>query len=114
MNRIPVSVPALGDVRFLSCEAKTDPEGKPVLRDGVPVQRVSVLIAPPDGKREVIDVNLVQPDPVAGPEYGKAKIMNLVARPWVIDGRDGISFSADAITVVGAPVVTLNSNNDNK
>lgn len=111
MNRIPVSVPALGDVRFLGCEARTDNEGKPVLRDGVPVQRVSVLVAPPDGRREVIDVNVTQAEPINGPEYGKAKIMNLTARPWVIDGRDGVSFSADAITVVGAlPPI----GNDNK
>lgn len=113
MNRIPVSVVALGDIRFLSCEAKTDNEGKPVLRDGVPVQRVSILVAPPDGKREVIDVNVTQEQPVTGPEYGKAKILNLIARPWVIDGRDGISFSADNITVVGAPMPPL-GNNDNK
>ena len=112
MNRIPVSVPALGDVRYLGCEARTDGEGKPVLRDGVPVQRVSVLVAPPDGKREVIDVNVTQPEPVRGQEYGKAKIMNLFARPWSIDGRDGVSFSADSIMVVGAlPPI---GNNDGK
>lgn len=113
MNRIPVSVPALGDVRFLGCETRTDNEGKPVLRDGVPVQRASILIAPPGGKREVIDVNLVQAEPVRGPEYGKAKVLNLVARPWSIDGRDGVSFSADNITVVGG-MPAPQPGNDNK
>lgn len=113
MNRIPVSVPALGDVRFLGCEAKTDNEGQPILRDGVPVQRVSILVAPPDGRREVIDVNVVQPEPVRGQEYGKAKITGLTARPWVIDGRDGVSFSADSITVIGG-MPTPPIGNDNK
>lgn len=101
MNRIPVDIVQLGDVRFLGAQTRTDPEGKPVLRDGVPVQRVSILVAPPEGRREVIEVNVVRVEPIRGTEYAKARLANLTARPWSIDGRDGVSFSADDVTVIG-------------
>lgn len=103
MNRIPVDVSQLGDLRFLSAQPRTDQEGKPILRDGIPMQRVSVLTATADGRHEVIDINIAKLDPIRGPELGKAHIVNLTARPWAIDGRDGVSFSADDIIVTGQP-----------
>lgn len=103
MNRIPVDIAQLGDVRFLGAQTRTDPEGKTVLRDGVPVQRVSILVAPPEGRREVLEINVARVEPVRGAEYAKTRLANLTARPWNIDGRDGISFSADDITVIGQP-----------
>ena len=30
--------------------------------------------------------------------------MNLIARPWSIDGRDGVSFSADDIQPLSSPI----------
>lgn len=103
MNRIPVDCAALGDMRFLAGEARMDQDGKPVLRDGVPVQRVSVLVRPADGRQEVIEINVTRVEPVRMGDLARVRIMNLTARPWVIDGRDGISWNADDVTPLGGP-----------
>lgn len=104
MNRIPVDASALGDIRFVSTEPRTDREGKPVLRDGTPVQRASILVRPDDGKSEVIAVDVVRALPFTLGELARVRVMNLIARPWSIDGRDGVSFSADDIQPLSSPI----------
>lgn len=103
MNRIPVDTPALGDTRFLSSEPKLDGDGNAVIRDKVPVQVVSVLIKPLTGKREVIEVNVPSKEPPRGQEYAKIRLMNLTARPWAVDGRNGITFNADEVNILPLP-----------
>jgi hypothetical protein len=63
----------------------------------VPVQRVNVLLMPTDGKPEVIPIDVVQIEPVRIGENAKIRIANLTARPWAMNGRDGVSFAADSI-----------------
>lgn len=103
MNRIPVDLAQLGDPRFLGAQPRTDQEGKPIVRDGIPVQRVSVLVGTPDGRHEVLDINVAKAEPIRGQELARVRITGLAARPWAIDGRDGVSFSADDVLVLGQP-----------
>lgn len=98
-----MNLSALGDLRFLGAQQRTDQDGKPVVRDGVAIQRVSVLIGAPDARREVIDINVAKNEPIRGQELAHVRIIGLTARPWAIDGRDGVSFSADDVAVIGQP-----------
>jgi hypothetical protein len=97
MNRIPVDVPALGELHFVSSETRKDGEGKTILRDGVPVQRVNVLIMPADGRPEVLPVDVTQIEPFRLGENARIRIAKLTAHPWKVNGRDGVSFAAESI-----------------
>lgn len=103
MRRIPVDVPALGDMRFIQSETRTDPEGKPVLRDGVKVQRVSVLAKPRGERPEVLEISVRQDEPIRMNDNEKIRVDNLTAMPWNTDGRSGIAFNADSIKPLNAP-----------
>ena len=103
MRRIPVDVPALGDVRFVQAETRTDEDGKPLLRGNVHVQRASVLVKPRNDKPEVIEVNVVQDDPIRLGDNEKIRVENLTVMLWQNEGRAGLSYNADAITSLNAP-----------
>ena len=87
-------------MRFLQSETRTDQEGKPLLRDGVPVQRVSLLVRPAGGKPEVIEVNVARIEPVRLAENCRVAVRDLTVSQWSVDGRAGVSYAAGAIEPV--------------
>lgn len=72
MRRIPVDVPALGDIRFVQAEQQRNQQGEPVLRDGVPVQVASLLIKPKNERPEVLQVKVVRAEPLRVDENARA------------------------------------------
>lgn len=103
MRRIPVDVAALGDIRFVEAEPQTDREGKPVLRDGVPIQLVSLLIKPKGERPEVLQVKVARVDPVRMDDNVRVRIADLTATPWTRDSMSGVSYQASDITPLGGP-----------
>lgn len=101
MRRIPVDAAALGDIRFVQAEARKDREGNPVLRDGVQVQRVSLLVRPKDERPEVLDVDVVRADPVHMMENVRVRLGDLTCTPWTVEGRSGMTFRAASIDPLG-------------
>lgn len=101
MRYIPVDINALGAVTFVAAEPRMDGEGHPVLRDGVPVHRVSLLIRPTGGRPEVLDVNLTRVEPVHMMDGQRVRLSGLTASPWERNGRSGVSYTADAIDPIG-------------
>ena len=81
----------------MQSEARVDPEGKPVLRDGLPVQRVSLLVRPAGERPEVIDINVAQIEPIHYPDNARVRPVGLTCSQWSIEGRSGTSYSAERI-----------------
>ena len=103
MRRIPVDPARLGEPRFVQSETRTDNEGKTVLRDGVPVQRVSVLVKPADERPEVLEVSVPRTEPFKFNDNEKVRFDNLRAMPWSTEGRSGVSYSADDVRPANNP-----------
>lgn len=101
MRRIPVDPGALGDARYVQSTTRTTPDGAIVMRDGIPVQRVSVLVKPKDDKPEVIEINVANMTPITMDDNAKVRIEDLTALPWANEGRSGISWNAKAISQIG-------------
>ncbi|MBS6716924.1 MAG: hypothetical protein KH250_06625 [Bifidobacterium longum] len=101
MRRIPVDQGALGDMRYIQSETRTTPDGAIVMRDGLPVQRVSVLVKPKGDKPEVLEINVPSATPIVLDDNAKVRIDDLTAMPWSTDGRSGISWSAAGINQIG-------------
>lgn len=75
-------------------------------RDGEQIYNVSCIIPPTEdgGKLETLEVRV----PASGVAkqmlpYTPIKFERLVARFWSIDGRSGISYSADSVKPVSPP-----------
>lgn len=103
MRRIPVDTAPLGEMRFVQSETRTDNEGKVLLRDGVKVQRVSVLVKPRNERPEVIDVNITQDEPIHFGDNEKVWFENLTVMMWQTDGRAGVTYNADHVKSQNAP-----------
>lgn len=103
MRRIPVDENRLGNPRFVQSEPRTDGEGKPVLRDGVPVQRVSVLIKPDGERPDVLEVSVPHIEPFRFADNEKVRFDNLRAMPWNAEGRSGVAYSADDVRPASMP-----------
>lgn len=101
MRRIPVDMAALGEARFVQAETRVDREGRPVLRDGVPVQRVSLLVRPKGERPEVLDVDVARVEPVRMAENTRVRLGDLTCTPWAVEGRSGVTYRAVSIDPLG-------------
>ena len=112
MQNLPIDTDRLSvPVVVMAPELKTDPETGEVKndRDGNPVWRVGVAVAMLGRRKaDVIDVSTpVKPEGVA---IGTpVRLVNLVARTWDMNGRFGVSFSADGVTPAVSPAASLNT-----
>jgi hypothetical protein len=105
MKSIPVS-DTVATMYLGSAPAMRD--GIPIIIDGVPMTTVSVLAVPPGHKPDTIEVRvptsavpLTQLMP-----YTPCRLPGLVARPWSMSGRSGVSYSATAAEPVAQPAAT--------
>ena len=75
-------------------------DGEPVVRDGIPITNVSVLLPPKEGQKpETFEVRVPSPHVPKGlVPFTQVAFTELVGRPWAIDGRSGVSFSASAVS----------------
>jgi len=77
-------------------------DGVPVTnREGTPLMNVSCIIPPlaEGAKLDTLEVRVPAPGVAKQiPPYSPVKFVGLVARAWSVDGRSGVSFSADSVT----------------
>lgn len=66
-------------------------------RDGEPMYEVQVVGLSDDGESGLLTVRLVGPQPAKVAEGTPVAIAGLVAVPWEIDGRSGISYRAERL-----------------
>ena len=101
MRSIPIDTTGMTFTVIAVVEA-TDADGRQRMNaDRVPLWTVQALVQH-DGRPEVIEVRIpsaAQPRP---PVMGGASFVGLRATPWSIEGRSGVSFSAQAVNA--APV----------
>lgn len=98
MQLIPVD-PALNLV-FLAAVPHTRDGAAVTNRDGQPLVNVSCLIPPTQdgGKADTVEVRVAAPAvPKQLQPYSPIQFERLIARAWSVDGRSGISFSAEAV-----------------
>lgn len=105
MKRIPVDMSRLAGAICVSApEAKADPQTGEIRTDRATGQSiylvgVSVKLVG-ERKAYVLDVQ-VPGEPVGVTEGAPVRLYDLVAVPWEVDGRNGLSYRASAITAVG-------------
>ena len=102
MKRIPVDVSRLAGALCVSApEVKADPATGEVRTDkasGQPVYLVGVSVKlAGERKAYVLDVQ-VPGEPVGVTEGSPVRLFDLVAVPWEVDGRSGLSYRASAVT----------------
>lgn len=107
MRTIPIDISALGDLVAVDVVAKMTRveqgdswvEG-PQKRDtatGQPVWEVSVLVKE-DGSRPELEQVAVPSAQQPVLPFGPCRFENLVARPWLFNGRAGTALSAASVT----------------
>ena len=105
MRVIPVDTARVGRFQFVAANPKTDQDGEQMVTDfGVPRWMVQVLLTPlpTDGfqpKATLVEVNISDIDAPAPPPLTEVDFFNLTARPWSMNGRSGISLSADEVVL---------------
>lgn len=104
MNRIPVELDRLGAVHGLAVNPANGQDGTQRRdRDERPLFKVQVLVTPPpsaDGfqpKPSVEEVTVAAAGPLPSPMV-EVSFEGLTARQWEMNGRSGISLSADSVS----------------
>jgi hypothetical protein len=102
MKRIPVDMNRLTGALCVSApEVKADPETGAIRTDratGQPVYLVGVSVKL-SGERKAYVLDVAVPgEPVGVTEGAPVRLFDLVAVPWEVDGRSGISYRASAVT----------------
>lgn len=102
MNRIPVDQSALTFHVVSVGPHLDDNKQQKVTDEGVPVWSIQCLHMPeqvgdyvPKGQVEAVRVP-ARTEPKVD-KFSEVKFVNLVARPWSMNGRSGVSLSADAV-----------------
>jgi hypothetical protein len=104
LKNLPLDAGKLGAALCVGVEQKTDNTGAVKADpDGVPLWVVSVAVRPEGRKGALIEVS-VAGEPVGLVVGGYVQLHNPEAFWWEIAGRAGLSFRADRITPVPAPV----------
>jgi len=106
MKRIPVDTSRLTGALCVSApEVKADPVTGEIRMDkatGQPVYLVAVAVKlTGERKAYVLDVQ-VPGEPVGVVEGAPVRLFDLVAVPWEVEGRTGLSFRASAVTAAGS------------
>lgn len=109
MQRIPVDMGRLENLLCMSGpEARVNPETGEVRTDrrtGLPTFVVGVAVKVAGSRKAyVLDVQ-VSGEPVGVVEGAPVRVFDLEAVPWEIDGRNGVSYQASAVTAVTAVTV---------
>jgi hypothetical protein len=105
LKNLPLDVGKLGAALCVSVEPKTDAITG-VARadtDGVPLWVVSVAVRPEGRKGALIEVS-VSGEPKGLLVGGHVALHNLEAFWWEMNGRAGLTFRADSITPMLAPL----------
>jgi hypothetical protein len=93
---IPIDTSRLTIVIGGDVKPATNQDGTPrTTREGKPLVNVPVIVMA-DGGTETMTVRLPGPVPSL-PVLTKVAFVGLVAKPWALDGRSGVSFQADGI-----------------
>lgn len=97
MRTIPVDCSKLTLLVAGAIQPATTQDGSP-RRDGAgrPLFTVPVIVMVEGGNADTLTVRVAGPVPQV-PPLTPVKFSNLVARPWAMDGRSGVSYSADGI-----------------
>lgn len=97
MKSIPVDTSVVQFVAIEVVAAERDGEQVTERDTKVPGWKVQALAMMAGAKPEVIEVRIYAPTaPVVTP-YAPCEFGNLVGRPWLMDGRAGVSFSAQNV-----------------
>lgn len=100
MRRIPVDT---SKTRFLAggeSRPQTDEAGSPRLDgDGRPLISFPIVALTEGVGAETLTVRVPGPVPAISP-LAEVTVTDLVARPWSMNGRSGVSFSASSVTPI--------------
>jgi hypothetical protein len=103
VKTIPVDTTHLTTLIGGAIQAATQPDGTHrTYRAGQPLFNVPLVVVVEGGDADTLTVRV--PGPVAQiPPLTPVKLVNLVGRPWSMDGgRSGVSFIADSVQPVSA------------
>lgn len=102
MRNIPVDITNLTTLVGGAIQPATNQDGTQK-RDGGgrPLFTVPVVIVADSGNAETINVRLPGPVPQVA-QLTPVRFVKLVARPWSMEGRSGVSYLADSFQPVAA------------
>lgn len=97
MRNIPVDTGKLTTVVGGAIAPATTPDGSPRTdRQGRALYNVPVIVLVDDGAADTMTVRIPGPVPQVA-ALTPVRIVGLIARPWQMEGRSGVSFSAEAL-----------------
>ena len=100
MKTIPVDCTNLTLLVGGTIQAATTPDGSQRRNPaGQPLYNIPVVVVVDGGNADTLTVRV--PGPVAQvPPLTPIRLVGLTARPWSMDGRSGVSFTAESIQPV--------------
>ncbi len=100
MKTIPVDCTKLSLLVAGPIQPATAPDGTPRRdRAGRPLYNVPVVVMAEGGNADTMTVRVPGPVPQL-PPLTPVRLTGLVARPWAMEGRSGVSFAAEAVQPV--------------
>jgi hypothetical protein len=105
MKDLPLDQTAINPV-FVAAVPHTREGAAVTNRDGQPLTNVSCVVLPTEagGKVETMEVRVPSESvPKQLQPFQPVQFDRLIARAWAVDGRSGISFSANAVRQGGTP-----------
>jgi len=97
MRNIPVDTARLTTLVGGAIEAATTPDGTPRRnRAGQVLFNVPLVVVIENASADTLVVRIPGPVPQV-PPLTPVRLVELVARPWTMDGRSGVSFTAEGL-----------------
>jgi hypothetical protein len=103
MKTIPVDASRLTALVGAAVEPATTPSGQQRTdRTGKPLFNVPIVVVVEGAAPDTLTVRVPGPIGQMAP-LTQVRLVGLIARPWQMDGRAGVSFSAQAVQPVQSP-----------
>lgn len=98
MRSIPVNTDRVGLFQAISIEAKNRDGVQSTTPEGLPVWKLQVLLTPADGsKASLEEISIPAQNSPNIPPLTAVKFKDLTARHWEMNGRSGVSLSAEGV-----------------
>jgi len=102
MRTLPIDTSKMTVLVGGAIAAATSDDGTPRRdRNGAVLFNIPAVVLIEGGNAETLTVRVPGPVPQLAP-MTPVRLLNLVARPWSMEGRSGVSFSADALQPVAS------------
>ncbi|MFJ4799911.1 hypothetical protein [Streptomyces murinus] len=100
MNNKPIDVARLGTIRcVVAPEPRTTPEGETRRdREGNPLWITGLSVRQAEGRRTDVVHVVTSGQPQGLTEGSEVRVTNLWANDWAVDGRNGTTYRADALS----------------